>query len=231
MKLFEIFTFGIYIRFYLEAYQNMLLSSVQEIKVFNAESVDQIVSLVWAFFIVTLCLTFLIFVFIKWLKSRNQEKSTKHSYFDSIFSGLRDSWFARLYLLLNFGRRSLLIVIGIMDFHNTISKIITFWLVQLLYLITLFILKPFETKKENAIELINESFFTLFVGCLLYLNKEHLWSNILADIYMYGILTNNAITNFIMLGKFFICTLAHLHIYIKPSNIGALAIQIKSSKK
>ena len=203
IKLFEIFTFGIYIRVFLEAYQSMLLSSIQEIKVFNAESIDEVVSLVWAFLILATCLGFLIFVFVKWLKSRNLDISNEHSYFNSIFSGLRNSWFARIYLLLNFGRRSLLILIGLMDFYSMISKIVTFWLVQLFYVIALFVLKPFEKRKDNLIELINESFFALFVGCLLYLNQEHLWSDILTDLYMYGMLANSAITNFIMIGKLF----------------------------
>lgn len=54
-KLFQFFTFGLYIRFTLEAYQFMLLTSISEIYKFNVSSIPRMVSVIIAFVLLILC--------------------------------------------------------------------------------------------------------------------------------------------------------------------------------
>ena len=75
---------------------------------------------------------------------------------------------------------------------------ISFWLVQIFYFILICFLRPYDTFKENLIELINEGVFTVLSGFLLYLNEEDRWSEALEKTFTYLIVANTVAISLVL---------------------------------
>ena len=69
-------------------------------------------------------------------------------------------------------------------------------------------IRPLESRRDNLIEIVNETIFTLLSTSLLYLNQEEDWGSVLKSLYMYTIVANTLLISIIMTGKF-----DHSHFY------------------
>ena len=109
-KLFEIFTFAVYVRLLLEAFHSLSLSSTHEINTFDASDTSKMLSLISAFVVFLVCLAMLGLMLVEWVRSRSPQIYSTQTYFKEILVGTKDNWTARSHSLLDFSRRLLLIV-------------------------------------------------------------------------------------------------------------------------
>ena len=186
-KLFTILTFGYYIRTVIESYQFLLIWSVSEINSFNVKSSSHISSLVVAFLFLIVWLVFAVIAFV--LSSAPSPKSNnEHNKLSELYAGLKITVWTRFYLELQLLRR--IIFVSLLITLAPISSIAIAWAIsclQIVYLIVLIILRPFEELKDNLIEIINEVFFSYFSCWLIHFNSESVWSSTTTDIYIFKI--------------------------------------------
>ena len=198
-NLWIFFTFALYIRLILEAYQYILLSSVYEIYTFDISSTSKIVSFgiacSFALFCV-LCFLFVLFMTlcipIKHLNIKS--KWAKFSVFNGFYSGIKDKKFQRLYTPLLLLRRIVFIswLIIFRSFTNTFI-VLGLFIVQLSYMVSLFSLRPYKGVKDNLIEWINEIFYAVLLCNLFYFNSTARWSDLVTKIYVWIMMANNIV--------------------------------------
>ena len=125
---FIILTFGWYIRYILETNQYILISSVNEIYLFDLSDPKRISSLVFAVLVLFLCISIVLFVF--WLSfSSYKMYEEKHSKLEEIFSGVKMQKSSKLYVPTLLIRRALFVVLLI-----TLASIQSWLLISILSL-------------------------------------------------------------------------------------------------
>ena len=193
-KAFEFFTFGFYIRSFLEINQFMLVSSVSEIHQFNIHGGLRITSLIFAFLVLMLCLS-LILISLSFAVSSNEEDQNKHKYFKEFFVGLKLQKKFRWYNSAQILRRTLFVLVLII-FDKTLVEIIVaiLWGLQFFCVIHVVVLRPFEEIRANIIEVLNEVYILVLFATLIFLNTESNWSSTKTTIYIW-VLSSNSIIN------------------------------------
>ena len=133
-KAFDILTYGYYIRMILETYQQLLVTSINEINQFNISSKLRIISLSIAILVWFLWLSLLVLLF--WLSiSKYELIEDKHNKLGELFEGLKKSKYKLYSLVLLF--RRLLFVASLLVFvpRSSASVICALCGVQLLYVV------------------------------------------------------------------------------------------------
>ena len=104
--------------------------------------------------------------------------------------------------------RRLVFVIFLINMVSLNSKILIeiLSLIQIIYLVCLIILRPFKEIKANLIEIMNEIYFFLLLGSLIFLNDESDWNLYNTLVYMW-VLASNSMTIFIITIKPFVQSL------------------------
>lgn len=138
---------------------------------------------------------------MEWVRSKNLETYKGQKYFREYFSGLKDSWRARSYLVFSYSRRAVIMLVIMLIPANVIVVVLLAWLTQVVYFGILLFLRPFEQTNHNAVDAVNETFFTVLLGLLLYFNKESRWREEVQRLFMYSILSNTLIIILITLGN------------------------------
>ena len=202
IRIFEVLTFGYYIRLVLEINEYMIISSINEIHNFDYSKTALLISLCFAHFVLLSYLILIIFLIIFSLSSY-QIASNHHNKLSEFFSGLKSSKKHRLYVAFLVLRRWIFVAV-LISFNSSLVIIKTAILtgVQLLYLISMIVRRPFEDTKCNIIEILNELIFLLLLGSLLIYNSEVAWTETVAYIYIWIIGSNTVVVGFIILGKF-----------------------------
>ena len=201
-NIFELMTFGYFIRTFIEIFQYLLVSSINEIYWFNTSQTLHIVSLVYAILTLTICLLFVIFaLYLAWSSYKIIEK--EHNKLGELFSGLKPERKFKLYSWVFMIKKiifvSFLITLSIVSSRILIGILST---LQLVYLIYVSILRPFKETKWNIIEILNEIYFIWLFGSLTYLNSESNWNSTLISIYTWFIASNNMLIFIIIISKF-----------------------------
>lgn len=205
LKLWNMFTFALYIRMVIESYQLMLLSSIFELYLFDLSNDSQVASFWFAGVIV-------VFWLGMFLLSIYDFKTQKYRCLSEFTSGIKNSKaskiFTSMYLL-----RKLLLIIWVVTSYNCDSTIIAAvaTIVQALYMVILIFLRPFEEFQNNMIEILNEVIFTIVLGWLIIFDTESRWTSQFTDIYLYILIGNNIAIVAILL----VCLLANSVIKIK----------------
>lgn len=101
------------------------------------------------------------------------------------YTGFRNTTWARTFPLQFLIRRFLFaLLLGLLQNDlNKITKIAILTGLQLLYLISLIVFRPYATKKDNWLEIGNEVIFFLLSGLLLYYNTLSRWEDYIEYIY------------------------------------------------
>mmetsp|Transcript_35 Transcript_35/g.34 ORF Transcript_35/g.34 Transcript_35/m.34 type:complete len:214 (+) Transcript_35:1734-2375(+) len=133
--------------------------------------------------------------------------SEEHSKLGELFVGLKLSKKARAYVILLNARRLLFVtVLVVLNFSaiRTITEIsiIVMGLIQMIYAVSLVIIRPFAWFKDSMIELTNEVFFSLFLFSLMYFNTEGRWTDFATHIYLWMLSANNIIVCLILFVSF-----------------------------
>ena len=140
----------------------------------------------------------LFLMFWQWIKSKTNFDNQK--YFKEFFSSLKEDWKARSYNLVNYTRRFLLVALVILLRSTNLYFVVgTFVTIQLVYTVIITWLRPFESSKDNLIEIVNEIIFLLFSASLVRLNKSSHWGKALERVFMYLLVANTVIVTGILL--------------------------------
>ena len=198
VKLWEFFTFAIYIRIFIEAFQFMLLSCMSEISIFNTSSDAKMASLGIAFLILIFCLAvFTLGVY--------QYKTQKHRCLSEFESGLKDSKVCKLFTCF-FLLRKIILVVWVIVSAGVYPMLIAILasIIELVYMVWLAITRPFKETQNNIIEILNEIIFTIVCAWLIIFDTESDWTQGLTDIYMYILIGNNMAIVFVLVISLFV---------------------------
>jgi membrane protein implicated in regulation of membrane protease activity len=79
--------------------------------------------------------------------------------------------------------------------------------IQIIYTTQLLIIRPFSELENNIVEIINEMFYCAFVGLMLYLDGEEMWTSEMIHLFIGLITLNSLVITAIMLGNLLLVTL------------------------
>ena len=179
-KLFEIFTFSIYIRFFIQAFIIILLSSfseIYELRVFNRV---EIISYIINFFIFTSIFVFYGLWIMQIKKAHPVLKPKRQFYFVEFFAGLKNKTSSRIYPAIFLGQRILSWMVVIMlSKINLTAKIVIITAIQASAMIYLLIARPYLLFKDLISECLSQFAVTLFSGLLIFYSTEDKWSSII----------------------------------------------------
>ena len=198
-RAFTIMTFGYYIRAVLEMSQYLLISSIFEIHEFNVSQTLRRISLIFAFLVLTLCLSLILIsvLFVLLTHVSSQQMQTK---LGELFIGLKMQKKCRFYTAWLLTRRTtyvaLLVAISFVSFRTLLIFLSIF---QMCYALFICILRPYEEVKDNMIEIMNEIFFIFLLSFLIFVNTEDEWTSSKIIIYIGVLALNNLIVFFIIL--------------------------------
>ena len=193
-KIFEILTFGYYIRSMLEINQFALISSINEIYLFNTSQRYRVVSLVFAFIVLIGCILLIVFVLFLSLINKRQDKE-KLNQSEEFFSGLKVLKKSRLYVWILMWRRVVYVLLLItLVSTSSIAIIITLASLQVFYTACIIYLRPYSEFKSNMIEILNEITFFVWISWLIYFNTSSRWSSGPTSAYIWLIVSNNIIS-------------------------------------
>ena len=202
-KLFIILTFGWYIRYIFEINQYVLISWINEVYNFTTSDPKRIASLLFSIFVFWMCLCLIICVSLLSISSYEVIKN-KHNKVGEIFSGVKMMKKSKLFISILLTRRTIFIIF-LITFQSIQSWILVTILgvLQIWYLIYIIILRPFEVKKNNIIEIVNEVFFSILLNSLIFLNSEGDWNSTLTEVYMWIIISNTIVILIIIICKYY----------------------------
>ena len=201
-KILIMMTLGYYIRAIIETFQFLLISSISEIYEFNLENKERIISLVVAFVVTLLLLLFDIFSFWISLKIRSTNDSQSNM-LNELFRNIKKNRKSRFYTFLLLLRKILIVsLLLIFKEEDRVIILSIMSLIQLIYMITIMIIRPFEHIKLNMIEIMNEIFFTMFTVSLFHFMTKSNWKNTPKFIFSLLLVLNNAFILLIILSKY-----------------------------
>ena len=202
-RLLIIFTFGWYIRYIFETNQYVLISWINEIYSFKISDSKRILSLLFSIIVLWLC--FCLIFFVSWLSLSSYEViKDQHNKIGEVFSGLEMKKRNKLYVSVLLIRRAVIVILLItFQFIKSWILIAMLSLLQTWYLIYIIILRPFQSKKDSIVEIVNEIFFSIFLSSLIFLTSEDDWNQTLSEIYMWFIISNTMIVFIIIICKLY----------------------------
>ena len=196
----------------------ILISATNELYITNISNSPRIVSLIFAILVIIFFIFLLLFTFYLSVSSYKLDEN-KHNKLGEFFLGIKQQKRFKIYTTIFLFRRGFFVVY-LLALQTVKSKIVIggFSFVQLIYTIYLIFFRPFIEKKGNIIEIINELFFFLLFGSLIFLNKESDWNTNITSAYVWVILANNLVVGVIVIGKFNLITIL-LYLFLELSNI------------
>jgi len=191
------------IRFTVEAMQFILLSSVSEIRRFQVDSTERIVSTSIAAGMILFCIG--VIIFSLYLVFRKFPGLERNSYkFSEFFTGLKLSKRSKFFITYQMTRK--IIYVFVVIWSDCLFSIITVIVIILIFeLINTFIIvkvKPYKNNSDNLVELVNQMFFITYTASQFYLNSEEVWDELKSSIFIYVLMANNFIVSIIMISKF-----------------------------
>ena len=200
-KVFNIMTFGFYIRNVLELSQFILISSISEINEIDISDSLRIISFVFAVLMILCNITLLII--INYLTfSRYELIENKHNKLGEFICNLQENKKSRFYLTMLLVRKlsfvALLITLVSVSSRILIGIMIS---IQLVYGVYIIFVRPYKEFKENLILIINEVYFSLFLITFEILNNEEAWSSLKTNLFLWIFASNFMVALIIIISK------------------------------
>jgi hypothetical protein len=218
-KLISYFTFTVYVRFIIEGYVLICLSSISEIYTWDTTSTYRITSVCISCAIIIFAAGFLCLKIYLWKGIDNSRKDSINPKFGEFFNGLKHTKIAQLYFGVFILRRftSVLWVITGASLPKMI-RIYIFAPIQVATCGYTLIVRPFDNFKDNLVEAVNDVYYVGFSAFLIFINEESDWSDNLANNLTFVLLMNTLIVTGIQ-SAFLIGTItkAILNKFKKPS--------------
>ena len=201
-RIWKMMMLGYFIRTALEMSQFILISSINEINILNTTNSYRIISISFSILMVLLFLIMIAFVSYLTATSYKLNENDHNKLGEFFFRGLKQDKKHRLYAIMLLIRRILFIIwiitLTMISSRFLISIIL---IIQLAYFVCLSYLRPYEQKKENLIEILNEIYYGILIIFLAFINIEDEWNATKTSIYMWMLASNTFIVFLIVLGK------------------------------
>ena len=202
-KVVILLTYSIYIRFILQSIQFWLIACLYDIYMFNFSQKYYIISFTFAVLLLLGIFT-LIGVVIYLSLSAYLVYEEFHNKIGEFFVGIQMDRKYKFYAALMLIRKLLFAAVLVFWMHmNSLTIILILLFIEMWYFGYLVILRPFKEIKGNMIEIINEIFFSFFLGVLIYLNNKSKWTSTTTSIYSYTMTANNIIVLAIISSKIY----------------------------
>ncbi|CAI2381146.1 unnamed protein product [Moneuplotes crassus] len=201
----DLFNFTIYIRLILGGFQLLLICCISEVIKFELASIPNIISMVFSVLILAVCVGTIALSFYIFYSKRDFHDPDKYYKFNEFITGLKNTRYARIYPFLGLMRRTIL-VIWLLTFTWLECVYLTAGMmtVQILFVLSLVILRPFDRPENNMIEIVNEIIYTSLLSIMIVCDKVDEWSSTVTSIFCYIILANSLVITFIMIGALLI---------------------------
>ncbi|CAI2381063.1 unnamed protein product [Moneuplotes crassus] len=176
-KLFNFFTFNIYIRIFIQAFSFTTLSILSEIYNLNLSTTVTKVSFGLCVLFGVCTSVLFILSFYMYIKSFPQLDQDKYWCCVEYFNGVKPTKYSKLYSSLFMTTRlvlSSLLILG--EAAPSSDKSTIFYLINIAYGLYLIIIRPFENPQDSIIEIINQILFCCLAVPLSWLNTEHDWT-------------------------------------------------------
>jgi hypothetical protein len=150
-------TFSVYIRLIIESYQHILVSSASEISDFNDTLENHQDSFIIACSVFLVCIIFFVISVVHYFVILKNAGLEHNGYFGEIYSGLKSSKTQRLYTTMFMFRR--LALVSLLIFCQSLPAVVLLFsaaIFQVFYLISLVVIRPFDDKTSNVVDIINE---------------------------------------------------------------------------
>ena len=200
-KLYRMMVLGYFIRNGLEMSQFILISSVNEIYQWDTTDSYRLTSFVFsASMILIFVLIVILVLYLTFSSYRLNER--EHNLLEEFFRGIQQNKIHKFYVTLLLWRRFLYVILLITWlFISSRSLTIVLSIIQVLYILSLLYLRPYEETKGNLIEILNEIYFGFLLIFLAIVNTEDEWSSTKTNTYMWVLVSNTFVVLVIVLGK------------------------------
>ena len=204
-KVFQLFTYTIYVRLILESNQFILLSSFSELRIWSSSNNSKTISLIIAFIASLSWISFIVANYIHWRYNWKIDSTDHYMPFKEFFSDLKDKSVPRLYSTIILIRRAIFVIYLIMgNSFNSIGLVVPLVVFQLLYFVNLVIIRPFKAAMDNVLELTNEIFYFVLIVLLVPFNSDSKWNKTAESIYLFLIIANSLWSVLIIASKLFL---------------------------
>ena len=200
-KLYRMMVLGYFIRNGLEMSQFILISSVNEIYQWNITDCYRLLSFLFSTSMILLFMLIVILIlYLTFSAYRLNER--EHNLLEEFFRGIQQNKIHKFYVTLLLLRRFLFVILLITWLFISSRVIITvLFIIQVLYILNLSYLRPYEVTKGNLIEILNEIYFGFLLIFLAIVNTEDEWNSTKTNTYMWVLVSNTFVVFVIVLGK------------------------------
>jgi hypothetical protein len=189
-KAFDVFTFGVYIRMFIEGFMLLYLAAMKELYEHDTQSAPKIISYIISVFIIALSLLFWVLFLYLWNISFKNGFIMSTSRVRELFQGTKDTKLGRLFILSVILKRIMSITwIVVSETLPLNLRLCMFCQIQIGFLMYSIFVRPLKIRQDIIIEIINESFFVLYSICLIYFSEEERWNK---DLVPFAILLLSA---------------------------------------
>ena len=200
-RLYRMMVLGYFIRNGLEMSQFILISSVNEIYQWNTTDFYRLFSFIFSLsMILIFMLVAILILYVTFSAYRLNER--EHNLLEEFFRGIQQNKRHKFYVTLLLLRRFLFVILLITWLFISSRVLIIFLsIIQVVYILNLSYLRPYEETKGNLIEILNEIYFGFLVLFLAIVNTEDEWNSIKTNTYMWVLVSNTFVVLVIVLGK------------------------------
>ncbi|CAI2386729.1 unnamed protein product [Moneuplotes crassus] len=197
----DLFNFTIYIRLILGGFQLLLICCISEVIKFELASIPNIISMVFSVLILAVCVGTIVLSFYIFYSKRDFHDPDKYYKLNEFITGLKNTKYARIYPFVGLVRRTIFVTwLLTFTWLECVYLTISMMIVQIFFVISLVILRPFDSLENNLIEIINEIIYTCLLSIMIACDKVDEWSSTITNTFCYIILSNSLIITFIMIG-------------------------------
>ncbi|CAI2361012.1 unnamed protein product [Moneuplotes crassus] len=193
------FYFAAYIRMVIEAFLFAFISCLLEITTFSS-LIKQPVSFCFSLVFVG-CFVSLPFLIYHHFKKYNENGEVKESSkLSEFYEGYADGKKNKLYTIMFLARR-IAIAVCLVCMRNTPPSMICliFFVIQLLYFQYLIFNRPFKSKKDNIIEVLNEAVFLTLTLIITLFQEESDWKEGMSTALIMIVMINGFMVSFIIM--------------------------------
>ncbi|CAI2380929.1 unnamed protein product [Moneuplotes crassus] len=222
-KLFEFFTFNIYIRTFIQSFTFTILCTFSEIYSLNLKTTTVKISFGFCIFTVIGCLCMLLLSLYMYKKSFPEIDNEKYWACKEFFNGVKHGKGSNLYTTIFLMLRVMLVSLVI--FGKTVPsfyKAIAFCAINIAYGAYLLVSRPYENPQDNIVECINQILFCSLAVPLSWLNTKANWTPFYEDFYIKILMASpiiGSIVCFVFLIKSIISRIQKMRSAIKIQNL------------
>ena len=200
-KFCRMMVLGYFIRNCLEMSQFILISSVNEIYQWDTTDFYRLLSFIFSILMILIfVLVVLLVLYLTFSTYRLNER--EHNLLEEFFRGIQQNKRHKFYVALLLLRRFLFVILLITWlFISSRVLIIVLSLIQVIYILNLSYLRPYEETKGNLIEILNEIYFGFLVLFLAIVNTEDEWNSTKTNTYMWVLASNTLVVLVIVSGN------------------------------